>query len=124
MLVHKNYPLVWDRHLWRAQDEDIGSLGSQTLMKSNAKMRHEGHDEALQPPHVHVGLPTGASSSQTALPPPQYNAGFAQILAALESLQGGMSSMQREVHSINLRVDQCQLDIQECLKHLHPSHED
>jgi hypothetical protein len=86
-------------------------LGNQTLMKSNAQLRHEGQDEAPQPPPVHVELPTGASSSQTAPSPPQYDAGFAQILAALESLQGGVSSMQREVHSINLRVKQCQLDI-------------
>jgi hypothetical protein len=35
-----------------------------------------------------------------------------------------MSSMQQEVHSINLRVEQCQLDIQECLKHDHPSSSD
>jgi len=27
-----------------------------------------------------------------------------------------MNSMQRVVHSINLRVEQCQLDIQECLQ--------
>jgi hypothetical protein len=32
--------------------------------------------------------------------------------------------MQQEVHSINLRVEQCQLDIQECLKHDHPSSSD
>jgi hypothetical protein len=29
--------------------------------------------------------------------------------------------MQRLVHSINLRVEQCQLDIQECLQHHHPA---
>jgi hypothetical protein len=32
--------------------------------------------------------------------------------------------MQQEVHSINLRVEQSQLDIQECLKHHHPSNSD
>jgi hypothetical protein len=77
-------------------------LGNQTLMKSNAQLRHEGQDEAPQPPFFHVELPIGASSSQTAPLPPQYDAGFPQILATLESLQGAMSSMQREVHSINL----------------------
>jgi hypothetical protein len=41
-------------------------LGNQTLMRSNAQLRHEGQDEAPQPPHVHVELPIGASSSQTA----------------------------------------------------------
>jgi hypothetical protein len=29
--------------------------------------------------------------------------------------------MQQEVHSIDLRVEQSQLDSQECLKHHHPS---
>jgi hypothetical protein len=32
--------------------------------------------------------------------------------------------MQRVVHSINLRVEQCQLDIQECLQHHHLSRDD
>jgi hypothetical protein len=33
-------------------------LGSQTLMKSNAQLRHEGQGEAPQPPPVQVELPT------------------------------------------------------------------
>jgi hypothetical protein len=52
-------------------------LGSQTLMKSNAQLRHEGQDEAPQPPPVQFELPTIASSSQTAPPPPPYDAGYA-----------------------------------------------
>jgi hypothetical protein len=32
--------------------------------------------------------------------------------------------MQRVVHSINLRMEQCQLDIQECLKHHHLARDD
>jgi hypothetical protein len=36
-------------------------LGNQTLMKSNAQLRHEGQDEA--PPPVQFEIPTGASSS-------------------------------------------------------------
>jgi hypothetical protein len=36
-------------------------------------------------------------------------------------MQLAISSMQQEVHSINLRVEQSQLDIQECLKHHHSS---
>jgi hypothetical protein len=55
-------------------------------MKSNAQLRHEDQDEAPQPPSVHVELPTGAFSSQTAPLHPHYDAGFAQILATLESL--------------------------------------
>jgi len=93
-------------------------------MKSNAQLRHEGQDEAPQPPPVQFDIPTRASSSQTAPQPPQYDAGFAQILAALEFIQGGMSSMQQEVRSINLQVEQCQIDIQECLKHHHSSPDD
>jgi hypothetical protein len=69
-------------------------------------------------------MPTVASSSQTAPLPPQSDAVLTQILAFLESLQGGMSSMQRVVHFINLRVEQCQLDIQECLQHHHPARDD
>jgi hypothetical protein len=65
------------------------SLGNQTLMKSNAQLRHEGQDEAPQPPPVQVEIPTTASSSQ----PPQYDAGYAQLLAALKSIQGNISSM-------------------------------
>jgi hypothetical protein len=42
----------------------------------------------------------------------------------IASLQQGFTSMQQEVHSINLRVEQSQLDIQECLKHHHPSNSD
>jgi hypothetical protein len=83
-------------------------------------------DDAPQPPPIHVAVPDMASSSQTA--PPQQDASYAQILEALAALQSGMSTMQltlsslqQEVHSINLRVEQSQLDIQECLRHHHPS---
>jgi hypothetical protein len=83
------------------------SLGNQTLMKSNAQLRHEGQDEAPRPPPIHDEMPNVASSSQTTPPPPLSDAVLTQILASLESLQGGISSMQRVVHSINLRVEQC-----------------
>jgi hypothetical protein len=39
-------------------------------ISAKPKMRHEGQDEAPQPPPVHVELPTGASSSKTAPPSP------------------------------------------------------
>jgi hypothetical protein len=106
-------------------------ISKQTLMKSNVQLRREDQDETPQPPPIHVEMPDIASSSQTAPPPPQHEAGYAQILAALESLHWGMSSMQQgihsmqqEIHSINLRVEQCQLDVQECLQHHHPSSND
>jgi len=69
-------------------------------------------------------MPAVASSSQTTPPSPQSDTVLAQILASLESLHGGISSMQRVVHSINLPVEQCQLDIQECLQHHHLSPND
>jgi hypothetical protein len=62
-------------------------------MKSNAQLRHEGQDEAPQPPHTHVEMPIVTPSLQTAPLPPQSDAVLAQILAYLESLQGGMSLM-------------------------------
>jgi hypothetical protein len=53
---------------------------------------------------------------------------FWRLLAALQSgistMQLTLSSLQQEVHSINLCVEQSQLDIQECLKHHHPSSSD
>jgi hypothetical protein len=75
------------------------------MMKSNAKLRCEDHDEAPQPPPIHVEMLDIASSSQTALPLPKHDVGYVQILAALASLQRGMSSMQQAVSSINLRVE-------------------
>jgi hypothetical protein len=88
-------------------------------MKSNAQLQFEGQDEAPKPPLVQVEIPIGASSSQIA-PPPQYDAGYAQLLVAMSAMQGDISFIHREVHSISTRVEQCQLDIQECLKHHHP----
>jgi hypothetical protein len=46
-------------------------LSKQTLMKSNAQLRHEDQDEGPQPPPIHVEMPNIISSSQTAPPPPQ-----------------------------------------------------
>jgi hypothetical protein len=63
-------------------------INKQTMMKSNAQLRREDQDEAPQPPPIHGEMPNIASSSQTTLPPPQHDAGYAQILAALASLQG------------------------------------
>jgi hypothetical protein len=42
----------------------------------------------------------------------------------MTSLQQSITSMQLEVHSINLRVEQNQLHLQECLKFHHPSSSD
>jgi hypothetical protein len=89
------------------------------------------------PAAMPISFPDMASSSHTVLPSePEVN--YAQIMEALAALQGGMSSlqvsmssmqlsmssMQLAVHSINRRVEQNQLDLQECLKHHHPSSSD
>jgi len=66
-------------------------------MKSNAQLRRDDLDDAPPPPPIHVMAPDVTSSFQTApppLPPPQQDTGYAQILDALAALQGGMSSMQ------------------------------
>jgi hypothetical protein len=77
-----------------------------------------------------VGFPDMASSSHT-VPPSEPEVNYAQIMEALAALQGGMSSMQQSmssmqlaVHSIDRRVEQNQLDLQECLKYHHPSSSD
>jgi hypothetical protein len=73
-------------------------LGSQTPMKSNAQLQHEGQDEAPQPPPVQFELPTKAYFSQTAPPPPSYDDHFAQLMSAMRSIQW-------EVNSISVRVE-------------------
>jgi hypothetical protein len=91
-----------------------------------------------------VGFPDMASSSHT-VPPSEPEVNYAQIMEALAALQGGMSSMQVSmssiqqsmcsmqqsissmqlaVHYIDRRVEQNQLDLQECLKYHHPSSSD
>jgi hypothetical protein len=61
-------------------------LSKQTPMKSNAQLRREDQAETPQPPPIHVEMLDIASSSHTAPPPPQHDAGYAQTLAALASL--------------------------------------
>jgi hypothetical protein len=77
----------------------------QTLMKSNAQLRRDDLDDVPQPPPIHVAVLDMVSSSHNAPPPPQQDAGYAQILEALAALQSSMSSMQQEIHSINLCVE-------------------
>jgi hypothetical protein len=43
---------------------------------------------------------------------------------SMSSMQQSISAMQKEVHSINLRVEQNQLDLRQCLKFHHPSSSD
>jgi hypothetical protein len=110
-------------------------ISKQTLMKSNAQLRRDDSDDEVPPPAaMPVGFPDMASSSHT-VPPSEPEVNYAQIMEALAALQGGMkqsmcsmqqsfSSMQLAVHSIDRRVEQNQLDLQECLKYHHPSGSD
>lgn len=43
---------------------------------------------------------------------------------SMSSMQQSITSMQLEVHSINMRVEQNQLDLKECLKYHLPSNSD
>jgi hypothetical protein len=113
-------------------------LSKQTLMKSNTQLqRDDPDDDEVPPPPIPVGIPSVASSFQTASLP-QQDASYSLIMEALAAIQGGMSTMQlsmssmqesistmqQTVHSINLYVKQNQLDLQECLKFHHPSSSD
>jgi hypothetical protein len=62
-------------------------LGSQILMKSNAQLRFEGQGEVPQPPPAQDDQQATASSSQIAPLLPLYDTGYAQIMAALSSIQ-------------------------------------
>jgi hypothetical protein len=81
-------------------------LGIQNLMKSNAQLRHEAQGDVPQPPPVPP--PVAALSSQVV--PPSFD-----IEAAFTQLMSSMGALQREVNLIGDRVEQCQIDIRECL---------
>jgi hypothetical protein len=100
-------------------------------MKSNAQLwRDDFDDEVPIAATMPVGFPDTTSSSQT-IPPSESEVNHSLIMEALAAIQGvmsamqvTMSSMQQEIHSIKLRVEQNQLDLQECLKFHHPSSND
>jgi hypothetical protein len=104
-------------------------LSKQSLMKSNAQLRREDSDDDM-PAAMHVAFPDVASSSHT-VPPSEPEANYSQIMEALAAIQGGMTTMQQsisslqlEVRSINKRVEQTHLDLQECLRVHHPNSSD
>jgi hypothetical protein len=107
-------------------------ISKQTLMKSSAQLRrNEQDDNVPPPPPILVGILDVASSSQT-VRPPQPDVSYSQIMEALaaiqqlstSSMQQSISVMQQDVHSINLCVEQNQLDLRECLQFHHPSSRD
>jgi hypothetical protein len=93
------------------------SLGIQTLMKSNAQLRHEAQGDVPQPPLVPVAPSAAAPSSQAGLPSIDIEAAFTQLMSS-------MGALQREVNLIGERVVQCQIDIRECLQYHHPKPDD
>jgi hypothetical protein len=100
-------------------------------MKSNAQLRRdESDDEMPIPAAMPVGFPDMASSSQT-VPPSELEINISQIMEALAAIQGGMSTMQQtitsiqqEMCSINKRTEQTQLDLREYHKYHHPDSSD
>jgi hypothetical protein len=90
-------------------------LGIQTLMKLNAQLRHEARGSVPQPPPVPP--PAAASSSQVV--PPSFD-----IEDAFTQLMSSMGALLREVNLIGERVEQCQIDIRECLQYHHPKPDD
>jgi hypothetical protein len=90
-------------------------LGIQTLMKSNAQLQHKAQGDFPQPPPV---PPLAAASSSQALPP------SFDIEAAFTQLMSSMGALQQEVNLIEERVEQCQIDIRECLQYHHPKPDD
>jgi hypothetical protein len=63
-------------------------LGIQTLMKSNAQLRHEAQGAVPQSP---PDLPTAAASSSQAVPPFDIEATFAQLMTSMSALQREVS---------------------------------
>jgi hypothetical protein len=91
-------------------------LSIQTLMKSNAQLRHEAQGAVPQPP---PNLPITAASSSSQVVPHSFDIG-----AAFAQLMTSMLALQREVNLIGERVEQSQIDIRECLKYHHPKSND
>jgi len=95
-------------------------LSKQTLLKSNVQLGQDNSDDDM-PAAMHVAFLDVASSSHT-VPPSEPEENYSQIMEALAAIQGGMTTMQQsisslqlKVRSINKRVEQTHLDLQECL---------
>lgn len=90
-------------------------LGIQTLMKSNAQLRHEAQGGVPQPPPS----PPPAAASSSHVVPSSYDieAGFTQLMSS-------MGAFQCKVNLTGEHVEQCQIDIRECLQYHHPKPDD
>jgi hypothetical protein len=79
-------------------------------------LRHEAQGSVPQPPPAPP--PAAASSSSQAVPP------SFDLEAAFTQLMSSMRALQHEVNLIGERVEQCQIDIRECLQYHHPKPDD
>jgi len=77
-------------------------IGKKTLMKSNAQLRRDDSDDDV-PAAMPVGFPDMASSSQT-IPPSEPKFNYSQIMEAMAAIQGGMSTMQLSMSSIQQSI--------------------
>jgi hypothetical protein len=84
-------------------------------MKSSAQLQHEAQGGVPQPPPVPP--PAATSSSQVVLHSFDIEAAFTQLMSS-------MGALQREVNLIAECVEQCQIDIRECLQYHHPKLDD
>jgi len=66
---------------------------------SSRLQRDDSDDEVPIPAAMPVGFPDMASSSQT-VPPSKPEINFSQIMEALAAIQGGMSTMQQSITSM------------------------
>jgi hypothetical protein len=73
-------------------------LSKQTLMKSNVQLWRDDSDDDV-PPAMPVCFPDMASSFQTVLPS-ELEVSYSQIMEALAAIQGGMSTMQLSMSSM------------------------
>jgi hypothetical protein len=80
-------------------------------MKSNVQLWHEAQGGVPQPPPV----PPPAATTSSQVVPPSFD-----IEVAFTQLMSSMGALQHEVNLIGERVEQCQIDIRECLQYHHP----
>jgi hypothetical protein len=73
-------------------------ISKQTLLKSNVQLERYDSDDDV-PAAMPVGFPDMASSSQT-VPPSKPEVNYSQIMGALAAIQGGMSTMQLSMSSM------------------------
>jgi hypothetical protein len=93
-------------------------LSKQTLMKSNVQLRRDESDDDM-PAAMHVAFSDVASSSQT-VPPSEPEVNFSQVMEALAAIQGGMTTMQQSIFSMQLEMR----SIGKCLQVHHPDSSD